>query len=57
MPLLLPEDYDIKIPPLYKVRQVFGRDTLPDIKAAVQKEFQREEIRDKIKPGMVQQLL
>ena len=52
MPLLLPEDYDIKIPPLYKVRQVFGRDTLPDIKAAVQKEFQREEIRDKIKPGM-----
>lgn len=52
MPLLLPEDYNTVIPPLYKVRQVFGRETLPDIAAAIRKEFQREEISGKIKPGM-----
>ena len=44
MPLLLPEDYNTLIPPLYKVRQVFGREILPDIPAAIQKEFQRKEI-------------
>ena len=52
MPLLLPEDYNTLIPPLYKVRQVFGREVLPDIPAAIQKEFQRKEISGKIKPGM-----
>lgn len=52
MPLLLPEDYNTVIPPLYKVRQVFGRETLPDIAAAIRKEFQREEISGKIKPGI-----
>lgn len=52
MPLLLPEDYNTLIPPLYKVRQVFGREILPDIPAAIQKEFQRKEISGKIKPGM-----
>lgn len=52
MPLLLPEDYNIAIPPLYKVRQMFGREILPDIRGAIEKEFQRDEIRSKVKPGM-----
>nr|WP_288885754.1 lactate racemase domain-containing protein [uncultured Blautia sp.] len=52
MPLLLPEDYNTLIPPLYKVRQVFGREILPDIPAAIQKEFQRKVISGIIKPGM-----
>ena len=51
MPVLLPEDLNFPLPNMYRVAQSFPRNTLPDIKAAVEAQMAKEEILQKIKPG------
>lgn len=51
MPYLLKEDYEYPLPRMYPVRQIFSRDQLEDVQAAVQKELRRPEIERKIFPG------
>lgn len=52
MPLLLEEDARRPLPTMYRVRQNFKRDHLDDLEGVIHREFQKEEIRSCIKPGM-----
>lgn len=51
MPLLLKEDYERKLPPMYRVRQIFDRPKLEDAAGAVAQEFTKPEIASVIKKG------
>lgn len=51
MPLLLPEDYAIALPKMYRVKQHFDNTCLKDVEGAVRGEFTRREVREKIRPG------
>lgn len=51
MPLLLPEDYAIPLPAMHRVRQNFDHTHLEDISGAVRSQFDRPEVREKIRPG------
>ena len=52
MPLLLEEDARRPLPKMYRIRQNFPKDCLDDPAEAVRREFGREEIRSRVKPGM-----
>ena len=51
MPVLLPDDLSFPLPKMHRVAQRFPRNTLPDIKAAVETQMAKEEILQKITPG------
>ena len=51
MPILLPEDMQFPLPKMHSVRQIFPRQRLDDIEAAVREQLSKSEIRAKIKPG------
>lgn len=51
MPILLEEDYKYPLPKLYKVRQVFDKASLEDVKASLHTELDKPEIKSLIKPG------
>lgn len=52
MPLLLAEDARRPLPRMYRIRQNFPKDHLEDVAGAVRREFEKEEIRSRVKPGM-----
>ncbi|MDY3869086.1 MAG: lactate racemase domain-containing protein [Pyramidobacter sp.] len=51
MPILLEEQLLYPLPAMHKVRQNFPRPRLDDVEAQVRKEFSKEEISSRIKPG------
>lgn len=52
MPILLKEEYEYDLPKLYTVKQSFRRKTIEDVKTVVLAEMNKQEIIEKIKPGM-----
>lgn len=52
MPVLLEEDKRMELPEMYTVRQQFERKKIEDVEASVRCELCREQIRERIKPGM-----
>ncbi|MGD9567593.1 MAG: lactate racemase domain-containing protein [Sedimentibacter sp.] len=51
MPILLEEDYNIKLPKMYKVKQSFEKDKLDDIESTIRAEISNERIKSKIIKG------
>lgn len=51
MSILLKEDYEYPLPKMYPVRQIFDSDSLEDIKEALIRQLNKQEISDKIHPG------
>ncbi|MGO1469638.1 MAG: hypothetical protein ACTHW2_06425 [Tissierella sp.] len=51
MPILLEEDYNMKLPNMHKVRQSFKKDKIDDIEKTINEEFEKESILSTIKPG------
>lgn len=51
MPILLEEDYNMKLPNMHKVRQSFKKDKIDDIEKTMNEEFEKESILSTIKPG------
>ena len=52
MPILLPEDYEYKLPKMYTVHQHFPDDHLEDLEKNLKESLSREEICSLVKPGM-----
>lgn len=52
MPVLLPEDYEYKLPRMYTIHQHFPDEHLDDPETVLQESLSREEIRALVKPGM-----
>lgn len=52
MPILLPEDYEYKLPKMYPVHQHFSHDHLENPQKVLRESLAREEIRSLVKPGM-----
>lgn len=52
MPILLPEDYEYKLPKMYTVHQEFSHDCLENPEVVLKESLAREEIRSLVKPGM-----
>lgn len=52
MPILLPEDYEYKLPKMYTVHQHFPDDCLENPEEVLKNSLSREEIRILVKPGM-----
>lgn len=52
MPILLPEDYEYKLPKMYTVHQQFSHDHLENPEMVLKESLAREEIRSLIKTGM-----
>ena len=46
-------DLEIPLPPMTRVLQRFDSTKLADIPSAICQEFQRAEIRDRVKPGQI----
>ncbi|MEO8040516.1 MAG: hypothetical protein ABI794_17235, partial [Betaproteobacteria bacterium] len=44
---------DFELPPMARVRQKFDPARLDDISGAIRREFQRPEVRARVKPGQV----
>ena len=51
MPILLPEDMNMPLPRMYKLRQSFPRHEINDIPAAIRAEMSKEIFASRIKPG------
>ncbi|SDJ92096.1 nickel pincer cofactor-dependent isomerase, group 22 [Natronincola ferrireducens] len=51
MPILLEEDLNIDLPKMHTVRQIFPKEELEDIEAAICCEIKKEFIKSTIKPG------
>ncbi|MCL2436438.1 MAG: lactate racemase domain-containing protein [Clostridiales bacterium] len=51
MPILLPEDFEYKLPKMHKVRQEVPSARLEDVAGAIRAEMAKDEILAKIKPG------
>lgn len=51
MPILLEEDYKMKLPKMHKVRQSFKRDKIDDIAKTIDKEFEKDSVISTIKAG------
>lgn len=51
MPVLLEKDANMPLPKMYKVRQSFKKEHIEDVEAAVQEQFERKEISEKIYKG------
>ncbi len=52
MPILLPEDYEYKLPKMYTLHQKFSHDHLENPEAVLKESLARGEIRSLVKPGM-----
>lgn len=52
MPVLLPEDYEYKLPRMYTIHQHFPDEHLDDPETVLKESLSREEIRALVKPGM-----
>lgn len=51
MPILLEEDYNIKLPKMHKVKQSFDKSKLGDPEGTIKSELDKEVIKSKIKKG------
>lgn len=51
MPILLDEQRNYPLPKMHRVRQSFPRPKLNEIEAHIEREFMKEDISEKIKPG------
>jgi len=51
MPILLDEDRRLPLPKMHRVKQIFPKESLQDIEAALRQQLQKQEIRAKLKPG------
>lgn len=51
MPVLLPEDRNVKLPKMLKVRQNFTDDSIDDVEARISEIFAQEKISSKVYPG------
>ncbi len=52
MPILIKEDYQFKIPKMYKVKQIFNKEKIDDVTGTLKKELLKKEILTLIRPGM-----
>lgn len=52
MPILLPEEYEYKLPKMYSVRQKFPNEKIENVKKEIEKELNKEQIKNIVKPGM-----
>jgi hypothetical protein len=52
MPILLPEEQAAPLPKMHPVKQVFPRERIENIQEAVSWQMEKQEIAEKIKPGM-----
>ena len=51
MPILLKEDLERPLPPMYWVRQQFNSEELTDVVGAVKEQLARPEVAGLVKPG------